>query len=524
MISEQSIEWAKRHLLRFGGSDVFPPAEDYKALSANWDEVKSHVLNLDLQSYAPKAPYLAFASKADGTYRAVHELDPIDALVITAAIHQLSIDIECYRIPADRQCVFSYRIDPDTDGSFFSKDTENWATFSPRRSVLLNEFQNGFVLIADIADFYNQIYLHRVRNSLDEATSTDKADLCIFVEKFLLTLNLKVSQGVPVGPTFSTILAELVLNDLDRKIVNSGFTFVRWVDDIFVFSEEYQALRTLLHDLSAFLYGTHRLVFNGQKTDILSVSDFKKILEDQEDAHVNKEFESLKEARCNEIFDEVIDELDPYDSSEIDEFAVHEEVIERFEQNEQFQIICTVYRNILERAIATRNYTLIRHVLRKSASLRIRAVEDVVYSHLDELRPNIREVAQYVVSTSRAAIVEQYTERIQQFMLNTESSHAKRWLAYILSASAFKCMNVEERQYGLFDTRDKARISAARSDIVRIKEFRNDLDILGPWDRRGVILSLQKLSRDERNPLLSAIEARGDILEKALCKYVRGMA
>jgi hypothetical protein len=85
-------------------------------------------------------------------------------------------------------------------------------------------------------------------------------------------------------------------------------------------------------------------------------------------------------------------------------------------------------------------------------------------------------------------------------------------------------MNVEERQYGLFDTRDKARISAARSDIVRIKEFRNDLDILGPWDRRGVILSLQKLSRDERNPLLSAIEARGDILEKALCKYVRGMA
>ena len=491
MINEQSIEWAKRHLLKFGGSDVFPPAEDYKALSANWEEVKSYVLNLDLQSYVPKAPYLAFANKADGTYRAVHELDPIDTLIITATIHELSFDIERYRMPVDRQCVFSYRIDPDTDGSFFSKDTQNWASFSARRNTLLNEFQNGFVMIADIADFYNQIYLHRVRNSLDESTNTDKADLCIFVENFLESLNQKISQGVPVGPTFSTILAELILNDLDRKIFNSGFKFVRWVDDIFVFSEQYQDLKMLLHDLSAFLYGTHRLVFNGQKTDILSVSDYKEILEGQEDAYINKEFERLKEARCNEIIDEVIDELDPYDSSEIDEFEVYKEVIERFEKNDQFQIICKAYRNILGRAISTRNYILIRHVLRKSASLRIREIEDVVYSNLDKLRPNIREVAQYIVSTSRAEIVKEYADNIRQFMLSIESSHAKRWIAYILSASAFKSMNIKEKEYGLFEIRDKANISAARSDIVRIKEFRSNLDILGPWDRRGVILSLQ---------------------------------
>jgi len=524
MISAQSFEWAKRHLVRFGGSDAFPPTQDYEALAANWQEVKAHLVGLEFASYVPKAPYLAFAEKSDGTYRAVHELDPIDTLIITAAIYELSDDIEAYRLPVDRQCVFSYRVCPDADGSFFSRDAQNWSTFSSRRDELLNEYKSGHVLIGDIADFYNQIYLHRIRNSLNEASRNEREELCTFIEKFLEALNQKISKGIPVGPAFSIILAELVLNDLDRKITGSGLRFVRWVDDIFVFSDSRQDLKNLLHDLTAFLYGTHRLVFNGQKTRILSVTEFEEVLEGKEDAYVNAEFERLKDARCKEIYKELIEELDPYDSSEIDSFEVYEEVIDRFEENEGFRTICQAYRNILERAIEIRNYVLIRHVLRKCATLRIKAVEDVVYSHLEELRPNIREVAHYVASTSRPAIVGKYSDNIRTFMINMENSHTRRWIAYILSASAFTSMDLFEREYRLFDARDRAKISAARGDVVRIKEFRNNLDVLGPWDRRGVILSLKALTRDERNPLLSVAEAKGDLVEKSLCKYVRGLA
>jgi hypothetical protein len=46
MIDEQHLEWALCHLEAFGGSDVFPPSHDYPAIRANWEAVKSYVLNI----------------------------------------------------------------------------------------------------------------------------------------------------------------------------------------------------------------------------------------------------------------------------------------------------------------------------------------------------------------------------------------------------------------------------------------------------------------------------------------------
>ena len=68
----------------------------------------------------------------------------------------------------------------------------------------------------------------------------------------------KYQKGIPVGPAFSIILAELTLNDLDRKVISNGYEFVRWVDDYFIFAKSYKELKILLLDMSAFLYGTQR--------------------------------------------------------------------------------------------------------------------------------------------------------------------------------------------------------------------------------------------------------------------------
>ena len=73
----------------------------------------------DFESYAPKNPVISLAPKPNGNYRVVHQLDPIDSIVFTALLYEAAPIIEAYRIPEARKIACSYRIKPDTNGSFF---------------------------------------------------------------------------------------------------------------------------------------------------------------------------------------------------------------------------------------------------------------------------------------------------------------------------------------------------------------------------------------------------------------------
>src|SRR5690606_3451509 len=128
------------------------------------------------------------------------------------------------------------------------------------------------VLICDVVDFYNQIYLHRVNNVLSEAGSKSGK----VVEDFLSGLNANVSRGIPVGPAPSILIAEAIMSDINKKIL--GFTnyFVQYVDDLFIFVEDDYEAKSFLHELTKYLHSNHRLVLSPDKTKILGTNDFKK--------------------------------------------------------------------------------------------------------------------------------------------------------------------------------------------------------------------------------------------------------
>lgn len=83
-LDEPDLEWSLKHLLRFHSSDFFPKAFEFEAIKADWPRIKVHILALDLAMYVPKTPVTLLAPKANGIFRAVHQLDPLDALIYTA--------------------------------------------------------------------------------------------------------------------------------------------------------------------------------------------------------------------------------------------------------------------------------------------------------------------------------------------------------------------------------------------------------------------------------------------------------
>lgn len=256
-LQDTSIEWALLHVTNFYDSDFYPRLFEFEAIKQSWQNVKSYLLTLNLDEYAPKSPVISLALKPNENFRVVHQLDPIDSIIYSAVLYENAINIEIFRIPKFRKIACSYRIKTDTTGSYFEKGNTSYIDFIEQAELLADEFEGGYVLICDIADFYNQIYLHRVNNVLSESGSTSSK----VIEDFLSGLNTNVSRGIPVGPAPSILIAELIMADIDKKILSYTNNFVRYVDDIYIFFPTQEDAVVILHELTKYLYSTHRLVF-----------------------------------------------------------------------------------------------------------------------------------------------------------------------------------------------------------------------------------------------------------------------
>ena len=108
--------------------------------------------------------------------------------------------LEARRVDTDTSC--SYRTKPD-GGSFFS-DWTGYDKFLERTKVLCDTYDH--ILTLDIADFYNQIYSHRVSNSIS-ALGGAYENVATDVEATIHAFNSQASKGIPTGPNASIIFS-----------------------------------------------------------------------------------------------------------------------------------------------------------------------------------------------------------------------------------------------------------------------------------------------------------------------------
>lgn len=502
-IQESSLEWALLHLTRYYDSDFFPRLFEFDAIKNDWTNVKKHILTIDLEKYAPTSPLVFLAPKPNGNFRVVHQLDPIDSLIFTALIYENSSLIESFRIPESRNIACSYRIKPDIIGSFFEKDSTGYHEFINSAEKLAEEFETGFVLVCDITDFYNQIYLHRVNNVYNEAGTT----IGKILEDFLSGLNTNISKGIPVGPAASIIIAEAIMADIDKKILSYTDKFTRYVDDIYIFFNTIQEAKTVLHDLTKYLYSNHRLVFSSDKTTILSSTEF----------HENylKNDETIEKQAIHTKLEELASgDYAPREELEFDEL----------EDADKFKVRSEAYKELFPEAIKLGKVDLglMRHILRQAGRYKIRTIIPDIFLNFDNLLPVLREIVIYFDRVLTDRVVLGYEIEFRNLLENKylHLPFVNLWIFTLFQNKSFNTIPLEINYSKIIRIREQAFIALRKKDTVWLKDKKDGLDTLGFWDKRAILFAASILSLDEMSHWLGLESSKGDIVNKAICSKV----
>ncbi|WP_342644721.1 RNA-directed DNA polymerase [Mucilaginibacter sp. CSA2-8R] len=502
-LSDTSLEWSLLHLTNYYDSDFFPRLFEFDAIKRDWTNVKKHIAEIDLEKYAPKSPIISLAPKANGTFRVIHQLDPIDSIIYAALLFENAMLIESYRIPEIRKIACSYRIKPDTTGSFFLKDTNGYPDFMEKAADLTAKYPSGVVLICDIVDFYNQIYLHRVNNILSEAGS--KANQVI--ESFLGGLNTNISRGIPVGPAPSILIAEAIMGDINRKILNYTDSFAQYVDDLFIFFESEYDAKIFLHELTRYLYSIHRLVLSPDKTQIKTVSHFKKFFL-KEEARLEKE-----------AIHEKLEELD-------EGYALLDAIteFEELDGAKKFEIRSETYPMLFYEALKYGKIELglMRHILRQAGKYKVKSIIPQIFSEFDKLLPVIREIVIYFEKVLNEKTVIHYEKEFSQLLCNPfiKIAYVNMWIFTLFQNKYFNAITLKINYNQIIRVREKALIARRENNLTYIKDIKDGLDTLGNWDRRAVLYSSHILSEDEAKHWLGLESSKGDILNKAICSMI----
>ena len=500
-IKRESYEWALIHLIKFYDSDFYPTLFEFKAIKHDWDSVLKYLLTIDVDKYAPKTPFISASPKPNGAYRVVHQLDPIDSLIYTALAYENASKIEEVRIPKERYIACSYRLNPDTDGSFFDTDNKGFEHFLLKAEELANKFEDGFVLMTDLVDFYNQIYLHRVSNILEESGSTNNGDF----ERFLLGLNNNVSKGIPVGPVPSIIVSEAILSDIDNKIIRHTENFTRYVDDINIFFPNKIEAQKLLHDLTIYLHSNHRLVLSSDKTRIITTKDFL--------ANHLKNEERIEKQKLHSKINEI----------EIVEYPLPEKQpeFEELDSAEKFKLRAEAYSELFVQSTSFKKVDLglMRHILRQAGRYKVRSIIPLIFVHFDSLLPVIREIVIYFSRVLNDKTAKRYEAEFAMLLdkpcLN--DTFLNIWIFTLFQNLSFNKTDIRIDYSKIIRVREQALIARRSNDKTWVKEIKDNIDALGPWDKRAVIHSAIVLSRDECSHWLGLVASKGEIIERAIC-------
>lgn len=506
-LKSESIEWAFNHINKFGDTDIFPIPFEYELISYNWTKVKDSIEKIDLCDYATRSFQFFLVLKQYGGYRPAIQLDPIDTIIYTALAYEVAPILEKKRVPKKKKIACSYRIDIKKEGALFQKNN-GWDDFHDHSRTLAQSKKYQYIVTADIADFYNHISHHRVRNALEDAGISELRARNI--ENFFLNLTKSQSRGIPIGPIGSVIFSEACLNDVDHFLFRKKYVHTRYVDDFRIFCKNEIEAQKAIHDLSEYLYTTHRLSLQLNKTKILKKEDF-----------LTKDLIDPKELEASSI-DEKIEALINSRPDYPDEFDI-----------DSIDFDSIIRKNLIELFLACLNRNQIhfgtaKYLLRRATRLKTSVLQSTVLEHIDKLLPIIREVTIYLKATTKRndiAIGELFLRGCQKsdfFFLPTVRMWVLDFLiemmADVMEKDITKLCNQSENDLGL---RPYALFITKKGYVDWVRQYKETLQNKPDWDRRAIIWASQTLSPDEMRAWLSRAKNKNDILEEIVATGTR---
>jgi hypothetical protein len=201
-------------------------------------DVLSNRLKTELQNgiYNYDLPILMGIPKPSGLTRPGAILLPKDRL-----LYQILSDnmIGIIENELDRSHVFSNL--PDNNGEMFISSGESYRIFE--NAIIEKCFRYQFCFKTDISSYFDTIYQHFLISQL-HSTNIEKGFINL-LERSLLQWREDKSYGILQGMYPSDLFGNYYLSQIDYYLNLENIDFVRYVDDIYIFSNSYFELKKI---------------------------------------------------------------------------------------------------------------------------------------------------------------------------------------------------------------------------------------------------------------------------------------
>jgi hypothetical protein len=501
IINEQDLEFAKDHISKYYDSDFFPKPVEYEALWHQWDAVKADLMSKNVGKIWATSPRAMTIAKPKGGFRVVHQLEPIETVVYTALAGAITPSIEDARMPRAEHIACSYRL-AISDGNFFGGGS-GWTDYSAKSEELAGIYAN--VLVTDITDFYNQIYLHRLNNAIELADAKLKP-IADDIENFLSTINNKASQGIPVGPAASIVMAESVLIDVDRFIKDQGVEHTRYVDDFRIYSDSERELNSILEKLTLYLYENHRLTISSEKTYIMDAEEFVK-------THLHNSYADEKVQLL-----ETLEIYNPY-TEEVEEIEVE---VEEHLSSYQDELVAAIKKVISYEFL---DLGLARSVIRTARRQMVADLVSYLLANFQFFAPVVNDVALYLKEVTDKELALAITTEIEELILlpALDNQLVRFWIEWYV-AQYPEFMSSPKIHAFVFDgpnTENQALAAISTKNVAWVRNHKAGIYNLGGWARRAVLNSARVLPGDERTHWLKMIIGNSPVtLDRWVAKWV----
>lgn len=132
-------------------------------------EVASEIAKFDLDNFTPSSALEALAPKSRFGFRIVHQVPLLDTLLFLAALIEIGPQIEAQRNAKETNIAFSYRFQPEANGSIFDGSATYKAWLKNQLALVKSNLKIKQIVFTDISDFFARVNFHRLENLLDDA-------------------------------------------------------------------------------------------------------------------------------------------------------------------------------------------------------------------------------------------------------------------------------------------------------------------------------------------------------------------
>lgn len=248
LVTRSAVQAAVKHLLVFGDTDLYPPAIELRYLADNLDRLVPSLTEIEKSAISRTAmSHSGIARDAfysgDLSPRIATQLPVL--LAIFSTVHAFSLVNRFNSLWGDTldESVFSYRPNQSGSEGLFDRDI-GWKDFVSKQEELGDDFP--WKISIDLAQFYATVKDHHIDRITAHLPLDDE-------DKILMQFFFEAVQGslfgLPVGGDYSRVIGELILSEIDEYVLDQGWRYCRFVDDMRMFFSSEDDARFAVHRL-----------------------------------------------------------------------------------------------------------------------------------------------------------------------------------------------------------------------------------------------------------------------------------